>query len=305
MAVERMQCPICAGDTTVVREADSLTTMERVRKCEHGHDFVTKEEVVRILHDGMKDEKIKVKDEIKGGLSKGGSDLGSSGSGSFSLTSPSKISGARARRGRGRPSTTAYTPGFEAFWQPLTPRHGTKQKAFDAWMKIGLEFSSSITPDILIQRFTLWSQTRQWREGFAPHVSTWLNAGGWEHDPDPSEFGVAAVKVASPYCGFHRAKGNNGRLPPYGAEAGCPECKHAMAKKTERRSDPEPWRGRPPTANELAALRAERFGVVPGGQNGEASLKTHPESNGTLEVPTKETDHDDRQISGVPVPGHG
>jgi hypothetical protein len=90
---------------------------------------------------------------------------------------------ARVER-RGRPSTGEYTPEFEAFWSSLTIRRGNKLPAFKAWVKL----ARGISPELIFTRYQQWQATPQWLDGFAPYVSTWLNAKGWESEPGAADF---------------------------------------------------------------------------------------------------------------------
>jgi len=86
---------------------------------------------------------------------------------------------------RGRPSTTEYSADFLAFWDAITIHRGNKLPAFKAWVKIGEERPST---NFIISRYNRWAETEQWRAGFALHVATWVNAKGWETEPEAHEF---------------------------------------------------------------------------------------------------------------------
>ncbi len=69
-------------------------------------------------------------------------------------------------------------------------------------------------------------------------------------------------KIADPRCNFHRSPGTLNKLPRFGVVEGCPECKHASARKGTREDEPTPladalpmWMGEPATAEQLAELR--------------------------------------------------
>ena len=147
-----------------------------------------------------------------------GSDL-SSASGSsplntlFGLTPPGEESTIAddAKPGAGPPK---YPPVFIAIWL-ATGKRGSKYPAFKAWSK------AKPTLDEVTRGWKRWQVTDQWRKGFIPHLSTWLNARGWEDEPDVG-VGGAAIQAPSPYKLFK----------------------------------PEPQKPRP-TAAELDAIRAE------------------------------------------------
>jgi hypothetical protein len=104
----------------------------------------------------------------------------------------------RARVRRGRPSTAEYNADFLAFWDAITIHRGNKQPAFKAWVKIGSERPST---NFIISRYNRWAETEQWKDGFAPYVATWINAKGWETEPEAHEFkqrGAAQRKLESP-----------------------------------------------------------------------------------------------------------
>jgi len=90
-----------------------------------------------------------------------------------------------ARVKRGRPTTGDYSADFLAFWDAIAIHRGNKLPAFKAWVKIGDERPST---DFIISRYNRWAETEQWRAGFALHVATWVNAKGWETEPEAHEF---------------------------------------------------------------------------------------------------------------------
>lgn len=95
---------------------------------------------------------------------------------------------ARARR-KGRPSTTEYTPDFLEFWEAGLLHRGNKQPAFVAWGNVKGEMGVKF-PEVkfIITRYNRWCETSQWQAGFALYVATWINARGWETEPEPHEF---------------------------------------------------------------------------------------------------------------------
>lgn len=67
-----------------------------------------------------------------------------------------------------------------------------------------------------------------------------------------------AARPPDPRCAFHRAMGTLGKLPRTGEVAGCPECKHVSAGRSQRVSEPSPPKigdFKLPTPEELAQLR--------------------------------------------------
>ena len=72
-------------------------------------------------------------------------------------------------------------PGFRAWWAAY-PNGAGKRKAFEAWVKLGLEF---LDPEPLFKVLTLQKKTPQWQEEggkFVPHGSTYLNQRMFEDD---------------------------------------------------------------------------------------------------------------------------
>ena len=87
---------------------------------------------------------------------------------------------------------------FDLFWEAY-PRRVGKLAAARAWKRL--------KPDPQLVGRMLWAITwqrtsRQWREGFVPHPTTWLNQGRWMDEPEqdltPSyEF----ICPHTPHCG--------------------------------------------------------------------------------------------------------
>ena len=72
-----------------------------------------------------------------------------------------------------------YSDAFNAFWEQ-TWRRGNKKAAFAAWEAIEDEDMNAI-----VVAAGRWKVAFARREGgYVPHVSTWLNARGWEDDLD-------------------------------------------------------------------------------------------------------------------------
>lgn len=92
---------------------------------------------------------------------------------------------------KGRPSTNDYAPDFDEFWGALSMRRGNKKPAFEAWVKAKVKLGVKF-PEVkfIITRYNRWAETRQWQEGCALYVSTWINAHGWETEPEAHEFTV-------------------------------------------------------------------------------------------------------------------
>lgn len=76
-----------------------------------------------------------------------------------------------------------YTADFENFWESSSKR-GSKWLAAKAWKKVGAHKDPELAAAIT-EAHRRWMDSRQWREGFIPHVSTWLNRHGWEEEERP------------------------------------------------------------------------------------------------------------------------
>lgn len=83
-------------------------------------------------------------------------------------------------RANGRGDATAYPAEFQEVWTGCSGYKGNKHPAFKAWLKS--------KPDKLltIEMWNRWMATDGWQRGFAKHLSTWLNARGWQDEP-PAE----------------------------------------------------------------------------------------------------------------------
>jgi hypothetical protein len=46
--------------------------------------------------------------------------------------------------------------------------------------------------------YAKWREADQWRRGFVPHLSTWLNARGWEKLPNAEELAGPPVAATAP-----------------------------------------------------------------------------------------------------------
>jgi hypothetical protein len=59
-----------------------------------------------------------------------------------------------------------------------TGQTGRKMRALKAWRAQGRPAAGLVAAG-----WARWAQTDEWRRGYVPHVSTWLNDRGWEDDP--------------------------------------------------------------------------------------------------------------------------
>jgi len=72
----------------------------------------------------------------------------------------------------------SYSKDFLEFWE-CYPRKVGKRAAFKAWKRL----KSELPPlDALIDAINRQRASPQWREGYIPHPSTWLNQGRWEDE---------------------------------------------------------------------------------------------------------------------------
>ncbi len=160
----------------------------------------------------------------------------------------------------------AETPAFVAFYT-VYPRKEARPRAWSAWVAQGCEAIA----DQVMRGLTDWQPEFSRRTAkdpsTVPHPASWLNARQWQDAPP------APPKPKDTRCAFHLNWNNNGRKPPGGWYAECPECKHARAALTGRQGDAAPVRDlvaeteaklaaqrgvKPASSDELAALRAER-----------------------------------------------
>lgn len=70
---------------------------------------------------------------------------------------------------------------FDEFWK-LYPRHRNKKKAREIWMRKHLDDKADT---ILADLRTRPYQDRQWRDGFIPLSTTYLNGERWEDEMEP------------------------------------------------------------------------------------------------------------------------
>lgn len=89
---------------------------------------------------------------------------------------------ARVETRKGRGDAVIYPAEFETLWAGCKGDKGNKHPAFKAWAR--LKPPTTLT----IERWALWMTTDSWSRGFNKHMSTWLNALGWNDLPDPSAF---------------------------------------------------------------------------------------------------------------------
>jgi len=68
-----------------------------------------------------------------------------------------------------------YTEEFELFWKSY-PRHESKKEAAKSFAKVKVELP------ILLKAIDAQKQSKQWKDGFIPHASTWLNQSRWEDE---------------------------------------------------------------------------------------------------------------------------
>jgi len=78
---------------------------------------------------------------------------------------------------------------FDAFWRAYPKRVG-KQAAKRAWRKVLSKLPQIDDLVAITEQQTQWSQ---WKEGYIPNPSTWLNAGRWEDEPPPETQSKAAA----------------------------------------------------------------------------------------------------------------
>jgi hypothetical protein len=98
---------------------------------------------------------------------------------SVPVTVPVKDKKKGVVRGKKANTKPDYTDAFEAFWVQTWGR-GNKKAAFAAWEAIEDEDMNAI-----VVAAGGWKVAFARREGgYVPHVSTWLNARGWEDDLD-------------------------------------------------------------------------------------------------------------------------
>ena len=130
----------------------------------------------------------------------------------------------RGQEAQGR----VYSQDF-LLWYAEYPRKRAIKDAWKAWQQTAKDrpLVSEMVETLAWQR-----KSDDWTRDagrFIPYPASYLRAGHWDDEP-----------AVSAYCPFHRSRRNNGHPNPNGPKEGCPECKHAEARKGTRTSDPIP-----------------------------------------------------------------
>lgn len=135
------------------------------------------------------------------------------------------------------PAGTKYTAAFEKVWEK-TGKHGGKFPAFKAWQRAKCPPWTAIAPG-----WTAYLRSdAPVRLNAVQHLSTWLNARGWEQDWPPAR--TASVRPIEPSrtsgpkyqppqssCFPHA---ENPRCHTKRITPGCPECKEQAAREAGR-----------------------------------------------------------------------
>ena len=80
---------------------------------------------------------------------------------------------------------------FDEFWDAYPVRKG-KADAMSKWKAKGYDkIADQIIADVVKRK----AQDRQWRDGYAPHGSTYINARGWEDDVEQEKLNAKAAPV--------------------------------------------------------------------------------------------------------------
>ena len=108
-----------------------------------------------------------------------------------------------------------------------TGRRGLKDAAHRFWVKQGKPPAIEVVAAWKSYLLSL----EDWRS--PKDLSGWLNLKGHKQEWIP-----ATKPTADTRCHFHRSPGTNGKRPPAGWFAGCPECKHARAGTSTRTGSP-------------------------------------------------------------------
>lgn len=187
----RMTCPKCGQKPRAIKTEEATEGHARLLECATHGRFWSLERlwkwVVKIAGNGRATAPQRLDNGPATAIAVRG-DREGSGLVSSGVPDPnpkaSLLSEPRARVGKkGRPSTEEYTPEFEKFWASISVRRGNKYPAFKAWVKI----PAAISHELIFTRYEQWAATPQWRDGFPPHVATWLNARGWDTEPSPAD----------------------------------------------------------------------------------------------------------------------
>ena len=181
-------CPRCSRPSSVVKSIAGavVTRLRRCLSCAvswRSSEALVKGSLVAISGQESTDSG---QDSAKSGHPQLLGDLGGSASslGSALPSQPPEFSSvnreqALAKRGRG--DAKAYPLEFERLWAGCENRRGNKLPAFKAFDK----YKPNV--DLTLSRFAAWAATPQWQDGYAPHLSTWLNDKGWETEPGPGD----------------------------------------------------------------------------------------------------------------------
>ena len=108
--------------------------------------------------------------------------------------------GADPERARVRGPSVKYPAEFERLWAGCTGRKGNKHPAFKAFNLVKPDVDQAIT------KWLSWMQTDGWKRGYSQYLATWINARGFNDDPDPSEFKPNGHGGAGAQVGHHRAE---------------------------------------------------------------------------------------------------
>ncbi len=83
--------------------------------------------------------------------------------------------------GEGEKGGETFSQLFNRFWSAY-PRKVGKKAALKAFTKIN---PNGATVDWFVDVLARHGRTREWREGFIPHASTWLNGERWADEIEP------------------------------------------------------------------------------------------------------------------------
>lgn len=101
---------------------------------------------------------------------------------------------------------------FPEFWAAYPVKKG-KADAMNKWAAKGLD---AISDQIIAHVRKMEREDAQWKRGFIPHGSTYINAEGWQDEPAPDPDAIAAgVGAADPSrrpAGWFRSSSNESEL---------------------------------------------------------------------------------------------
>lgn len=104
-----------------------------------------------------------------------------------SPTPPSKtqtLSPPSPPKGGSSPTISVAKPkGFARFWE-VYPRREAKRTAEAAFAKALKRVQGADPVGVILAGVERAGRSRQWREGFVPHATTWLNRDGWEDETE-------------------------------------------------------------------------------------------------------------------------